>query len=191
MNHRSKSGGYIDPRRAERLLSEVADAWRETWTDLEPKTRAGYDHILRKHIIGTADAPGRFHRARVGAVSTATVQRYVNEISGSHAPNTVRRIFSVLRSVLRVAVERRYIAVNPCDAVKLPRKSKGRTKPKRILFLNPPEVRALADAMPRPGDRLAVYVAAYCGVRAGELWALTRKDVDLLHGTLAVECALK
>ena len=60
-----------------------------------------------------------------------------------------------------------------------------------MLFLDPPEVRALADAMPRPGDRLAVYVAAYCGLRAGELWAVTRKDVDLLHGTLAVERALK
>ena len=93
--------------------------------------------------------------------------------------------------MLRVAVERRYIATNPCDAVKLPRKSKGRAKPKRMLFLNPTEVRALADAMPRPADRLAVYVAAYCGLRAGELWALTRKDIDLLHGTLAVERALK
>ena len=60
MNHRSKSGAYIDPRRAERLLAEVADAWRETWTDLEPKTRAGYDHILRKHIIGTAGRSGPF-----------------------------------------------------------------------------------------------------------------------------------
>ena len=198
MSHGAKSGAYIHPRRAERLLSEVADAWRDTWTDLEPKTRAGYDHILRKHLVGLGDpavgiAPGRFARARVGAVSTEAVQRYVNELAETHAPNTVRRIFSVLRSVLRVAVERRYIAANPCDAVKLPRKHGGRNgaRPKRMLFLNPPEVRALAAAMPRPSDRLAVYVAAYCGLRAGELWALRRSDVDLLHGTLSVERALK
>lgn len=31
---------------------------------------------------------------------------------------------------------------------------------------------------------LAVYVAAYTGVRAGELWALPRRDVDLLRGVL-------
>jgi len=36
------------------------------------------------------------------------------ELVALRAPNTVRRIYSVLRSVLRVAVERRYLAVNPC-----------------------------------------------------------------------------
>jgi integrase len=49
-------------------------------------------------------------------------------------------------------------------------------RPRRMLFLTPPEVRALAAAMPRPQDGLAVYVAAYCGLRADELWALRRSD---------------
>jgi integrase len=73
------------------------------------------------------------------------------------------------------------VLVAGCHAAEGRKGNAGR----RMLFLNPPEVRALADAMPRPSDRLAVYVAAYCGLRAGELWALTRKDIDLLHGTLA------
>jgi hypothetical protein len=34
-------GTHIDPRRADRPFAGVADEWRETWTDLEPKTRAG------------------------------------------------------------------------------------------------------------------------------------------------------
>jgi integrase len=90
--------------------------------------------------------------------------------------------------VLRVAVERRYIAVNPCEAVKLPKK--GSRPRARMLFLAPPQVQTLADAMPEP-YRLPVYVAAYCGLRAGELWALRRRDADLLHGVLHVERALK
>jgi integrase len=59
-----------------------------------------------------------------------------------------------------------------------------------MLFLSPPEVRTLADAMPEP-YRLPVYVAAYGGLPAGELRALRRRDVDLLHGVLHVERALK
>jgi len=59
-----------------------------------------------------------------------------------------------------------------------------------MLFLSSPEVRRLADAMPEL-YRLPVYVAAYRGLRAGELWALRRRDVDLLHGVLRVERALK
>lgn len=83
--------------------------------------------------------------------------------------------------------------MNPCDAVKLPRKGTARngSRPKRMLFLAPPEVRTLAEAMPRRSERVAVYVAAYCGPRAGELWALRRRDIDLLHGTLRIERAVK
>lgn len=131
-------GTHVDPRRGERPVSEIADAWRETWTDLEPKTRVGYANILDKHILP------RFGRAKVGAVSPESVQRWINDLAGTHAPNTVRRIYSVLRSVLRVAVERRYIAVNPCDAVKLPRAGRRR-EDMTIDPLTHAEVAALLD----------------------------------------------
>lgn len=39
--------------------------------------------------------------------------------------------------------------------------------------------------------RLPVYIAGSCGLRAGELWALRQRDVDLLHDELAVRYALK
>ena len=47
------TGTHVDPRRGERPFREVADAWRETWVDLEPKTRAGYEAILSKHLLPT------------------------------------------------------------------------------------------------------------------------------------------
>jgi hypothetical protein len=106
-------GLHVDPRNGERALSKVADEWRERWTDLEPKTRVGYANILSKHIIGPEEQPARFHRAKVGARSTEVVQRWVNDLAETLAPNTVRRIYTVLRSILRIAVERRYLAVNP------------------------------------------------------------------------------
>ncbi len=163
-------GTHVDPRRGERPLREVADAWRETWTDLEPRTRAGYEAILQKHVLP------RFGGAKVGAVTTEAVQRYVNELAAGKAPNTVRRIYSVLRSVLRVAVERRYVAVNPCDAVKLPRKGSaaaGRegARPARMLFLSPPEVRTLADAMPEPLPAARVRGGVLRAARRGALGA--------------------
>jgi integrase len=175
-------GVHVDPRCGDRPFTDIADAWRETWTDLEPKTRAGYEHILKKHVLP------RFGNAKVGAVSAEAIQRFVNDLSKKRAPNTVRRVYSVVRAVLRVAVERRYIAVNPCDAVKLPRKASRSGG--RMLFLAPHEVRSIAEAMPSD-YRLPVYVAAYTGLRAGELWALRRRDADLLHGVLHVERALK
>ena len=64
---------HISLRKSERPLSEVADAWRKTWGNLAPNTRLGYHYTLDKHVIGTAEQPGRFYRARVGDVTTETV----------------------------------------------------------------------------------------------------------------------
>lgn len=93
----------------------------------------------------------------------------------------------MLRGVLRVAVERRYIIANPCDAVKLPKR--GTRRRISITPLTHAEVRALAEAI--PGYRVLVYTAAYTGLRAGELGALRREDLDLLRGTLTVDETLK
>jgi integrase len=180
-------GTHVDPRKGERLLSEVAAEWRETWTDLEPKTRVGYDSILHAHIVGSPAAPARFHRAKVGGLNAEVYQRFINDLSVVLAPNTVHRINTVLSAVLRLAVQRRYIAVHPGDAVKLPKKRRSKGK---MLFLTPGEVRALAEAID-PHYRVAVYVAAWCGFRAGEQWALKREDVDLQAGTIRVDEALK
>ena len=59
-------------------------------------------------------------------------------------------------------------------------------KAKEMLFLSSAEVQALAEAI-TPHYRVLVYTAAYTGLRAGELGALRRRDVDLLHGTLHVQ----
>jgi len=176
-------GTYTDPRKGERPVAEVADAWRETWGDLEPKTRAGYEAILTRHVLP------RFGRTKVGAVSAEAVQQFVNELAANRAPNTVRRVYSVLRAVLRVAVERSYIAVNPCDAVKLGSKRRAGIR-RSHLYLEGSELRKLADGIDAP-YRVPVYVAGSCGLRAGELWALRRAHVHLLAGTLAFRYARK
>lgn len=145
-------------------------------------------------LIGVSDPfhPGRacrFRSTKVAGITPETVQRFINEVSAVRAPNTARRIYSVLRAVLRLAVERGYIASNPCDAVKLPGK-KGSGVRRSHLYLEGPELRKLAEAMPAPFG-VAVFVAGSCGLRAGELWALRRRDIDLLRGELSVRYALK
>lgn len=187
MRHSARSGAYINPNDGARTFADVAAEYRTTWADLEPRTKAGYAHILRLHLLP------RFGQARVSAVSTDAVQRYVNELAARLAPNTVRRIYGVLRAVLQTATERRYLARNPCDAVRLPKlrpATRANTADERMIFLTPAEVAQLVQAMPEH-YRTATWVAAYCGLRAGELWALRRKDVDLLTGTLYVRQALK
>jgi integrase len=121
-------------------------------------------------------------------ISPQAIQRYVNELNEDYAPNTIRRIYGVLNQLLRLAEQRRYIALNPCDAVKLPKK-RGRRREITIQPLTHEQVRALVAAID-PQYRLAILLDAYLGLRAGELWALRRDDIDLLRGQLRVDEAL-
>jgi integrase len=181
MKHSSKTGQYVDPAQSARTLGDVVAEWRGTWTDLEPKTKAGYESILNKHVLPA------FGKARLSAITPDAVQRLVNGLASHLQPNTVRRVHTVLRSVLQLAQTRRYLATNAAANIKLPKKA---PRNQQRLYLSAEQVRTLAEAMPER-YRVAVYVAAYCGLRAGELWALRRKDVDLLHSTLHVRQALK
>lgn len=175
-------GDHINPNDNQRYFEQVVEAWQATWLDLEPKTRAGYKAILNRHVLP------RWRGVRIGAISPEAIQVWINELAADRHPNTVRRIYSVLRAVLKVAVERRYLMANPCDAVKLPRAPAVAIGERVILSAD--EVAALAEAI-TPRYRLLIYAAAYTGLRAGELGGLRRRDVDLLHGSLNVERALK
>jgi integrase len=189
MDSAAYDGSYVDPRKADRPVRELVGGWRSTWVDLEPKTRAGYESILGKHIIGTKEEPGRYYALKTSQVSTEVVQKHMNKLALTLAPNTVRRIYSVLRAVLRFAVERGHLSNNPCDAVKLPGKKRAGVR-RSFLYLEGAELRTLAEAM--PGHyRLPTYLAGSCGPRAGELWALRRRDMNLLHREFSIRYALK
>lgn len=181
MQHSVKTGTFIDPAASARRFADVVDEWRGTWTDLEPKTKAGYESILNKHLLP------RYEHAPIANITPDAVQKLVNELAKTKAPNTTRRVYTVLRAILALAVRRRYLATNPADQAKLPKKA---PRNQARLYLSAAQVRDLAEAMPER-YRVAVYVAAYCGLRAGELWALRRMDVDLLHNELHVRQALK
>lgn len=174
-------GTHIDPTTGGRRVGAVVASWRATWIDLEPKTKAGYESILTKHVLP------RWQDAKAGAVSTDAIQEWINELASRLSPKTVTNIYGVLRSVMQHAITLRARSDNPCDAVKLPKRATGNRK---MLFLTPAEITSLADAI-TPRHRLMVYVSAYVGLRAGEVEALRRKDVDLLHSRLNVVLALK
>lgn len=179
-----RRGEHTPPRLGKQSFAAVADEWKRTWVDLEPKTRDGYKSLLSCHVL-----PAFGHR-KVGAISPAEVQRFIEELHDGKglAPNTIRRVIDVTRNVLRVAVERRYIATNPCDAIKLPKKGRGRNI--EIDPLTGAELNKLVEALPAHW-RLPILLAAYTGLRAGELWALRRNDIRVGAAELVVDEAIK
>jgi len=173
-------GRHIDPRTGATRFGSLVEAWQAAWLDLEPKTRGGYESIINRHLLP------EFGERRIGELTPTVVQAYVTVLAEERAPKTVRNVHAALRACLANAVRQGYLPSNPAAETRLPRAVK-----REMLFLTVPELERLADAMPRPEDRLAVLLLGYCGLRVGELWGLRVRDVDMLRGRLHVRQALK
>lgn len=179
--HDAEHGSWTDPRLGRHTLAAIADEWQQSRIKAGPKTRTGHDSILAAHVVPA------FGDRQIATIDAADIQKWVNALTKKRAPNTVLNAFAVLRLVMEFAVRRRYIAVNPCGNVERPHKRRRID----IRPLTDDQVRMLAAAMPTSEARVAVLTAAYMGLRAGELWALRKSDVNVLKRELLVDEALK
>jgi integrase len=168
-------GEWIDPRRARTSLEEWTEHWLQTTVHLKPKTRAGYESLLRIHILPA------FGKTPLGAIEPDDVSSWVAEMSKRGlSASRIRQAYRVLSAVLKAAVVSRYIVTSPCIGVRLPR------PPRREMhFLSAEQVEALAAATPKPFD-VMLTVMAYGGLRWGEVTALRRARCDLLRSRIEV-----
>lgn len=163
-------GVWQDPHAGRETLAATVELWKEAVRyQLAPKSRQGYNSLLRVHLLP------EFGERRLAGIDAADVQRYVNRLADRRSPKTTNHVIMLLKLIMDFAVRRRFIAANPCAAVRLPTVRRQR----KVTPLPHAELSLLADAMPDPRMRAAILVAGYCGLRAGEVWALRRNDVLL------------
>ncbi|QYG93558.1 site-specific integrase [Iamia sp. SCSIO 61187] len=168
-------GDYVDPRLGRTLFSRWAQEWLDGSAHLKLKTRADYEALLRVHVMPT------FADRAVGAITSTEVRRFIAaEIAAGNAPGTVRGARKVLRLVLGVAQSEGAIRANPCDGVKVPASPKA-----EMVFLTAEQVEALASSID-PQYSTMIRVAAYTGMRAGEIEALRVGRTDLDAGRLTI-----
>lgn len=118
------------------------------------------------------------------APSAATLDLPPTEPPRNAGQVQTARAYALLRSVLATAHRDGLITANPCTL-----RGAGSGKAAERPHATPEEVARLASRMP-PRYAAAVWVAAWSGLRAGELFGLTRAHVDTDAGTVRVERAL-
>jgi integrase len=107
-------------------------------------------------------------------VTKAKVAALIEQRSEVVSPGTIAKEISVLKHALRLAVDDwGLLHSNPAERVKLPKLPEGRTR-----YLSPPELKAVLQASPE-WMRAPIALAAFTGMRRGEILGLTWKDVDL------------
>jgi integrase len=100
------------------------------------------------------------------------------------ASATVVKAAQILGITLRAAVNDGRLARNPVDGLELPRIERAEPR-----FLTPAQIDNLASAIDG-SYRALVMVGAYCGLRLGEMLALRRSRVDVLHRRIEVVATL-
>jgi integrase len=166
-------------REAEAIPVTFADAvkyFRGTHmkSALKPTTRIGYNVQLDTLLL-----------PRFGALPLEAIDRQAFALLDAElvdeglAPSTRARFHIVLRSVLRTAVNAGLLAAMPA-LPKLPKSGRKAVNPMRRGDLDA----ILAAAS--PSARLAFELAAFAGLRAGEVRGLRWPDVDLDAGTLTI-----
>lgn len=92
----------------------------------------------------------------------------------------IMQAYRFLRAVTYTAVRDGAVVKNPCNIA-----GAGSDRAKERPVASPAEVAALVDAI-TPRYRAAVLLAAWCGLRRGEVLGLFREDVDVMAGTVTV-----
>lgn len=173
-------GAWVAPDKGKLTLEEYASQWLETrltsrGEPLRPKTVELYEGFLRLHILPTLGA------VPLGRLSAATVRSWhSNRLANSPGAPTVAKCYRLLHTILNTAVEDGLITANPCAI-----KGAGVEPDDERIIPTLGQVSALADAV-RPELRALVLLAAFGGLRRGELLGLRRRDIDLLHRTVTV-----
>jgi integrase len=168
-------GTWADPKLGRITLAEWADRWQATTTNLRPTTRDLYAYLLRRFILPA------FGKAALSSIDTLAVRAWLTSLQAQRlSPSTVAKAYRLLSRILGAAVEAGYLLRNPCTV-----KGAGQERAPEMRFATVAQVAAVADAI-GPRYRALVLVAAYGGLRWGELVGLRVKRVDLLHGRVSV-----
>lgn len=159
-----------EDRAAAKVLAGVTvREYAENWLahrDLTPKTRALYNDLLSSRILP------ELGDGYLRAVTPAAVRAWWVGL-GKKTPTRNTHAYQLLKAIFNTAREDKLITENPCRI-----KTAGRPpKPRDVQALTPAELAKVAEAAPE-AYRAAVPMAAWCGLRFGELIELRRKDVQ-------------
>ena len=155
-----------DHRRPDPTLEQYADTWLDS-RELKPRTRAHYRDLLDDQIIPTLGA------LRLTRLSPDKVRGWYAHLNAAH-PTTRAHAYALLRTIYTTAISDEMVAANPCRI-----RGAGTSKTKhQTTIATLPELEVIVAAMPER-YRPMVLLAAWCGLRFGELAELRRGDVDL------------
>ena len=170
------TGLWADPKSGRVTFDAFNERWtaRQIWAD---STRESNE---------TATGSVTFGDVPLGELRRSHLEQWIKSMHARGLePSTIKVRFNIVRSVLKGAVADKVIGSDPSDGVRTPRVR--RSEAAMTIPTTEQVAKALADAKEHePGFYAFVAVAAFAGLRLGEVAGLQVADVDFLRRTVRI-----
>lgn len=167
-------------KKTEETIEEYVSRYiRGKINSVERSTLSGYQVLLRRQIAPFLGS------LSIDDVTPDMVQEWLNELSNSYNPITVKKAFILFKSAMTQAVERDILSKNPTRTVNPPKLPSS--KPNALTEQERATVIGLLSTPNLSAEMLGVKIALYTGLREGEICGLKWKNVNLEACTIYVE----
>lgn len=168
-------------------FKDYYDKWVQTYKKpkITSKTLNRYNNIGR--VI-----KAYFKKTNIRKITRINYQSFVNEYGGNHAPSSVKKLNSIIRSCVKSAILDDYLQKDFTQNVTL---TADGSKELEVEYPNVKEIKAILNATingmtgRRYTSRYMIVTAIYTGMRKEELQALTWNDIDFIHHTINIDKA--
>lgn len=167
-------GTWLNDELGQQPFGTYARAWLRDNTKIGPRYRETCTRNQRLHMTALENIPLR-------ALTPPVIREwYAAEMRGKGGRTSIQQSYRFLHAVLATAVRDGVLAANPAN---IPGAGSDRAKERPVASVA--QVVALIEAI-TPRYRAAVLLGAWCGLRRGEIIALTPQDIDLDAATVTI-----
>ncbi|MGL3150669.1 tyrosine-type recombinase/integrase [Microbacterium sp. A82] len=154
-------------------FATYAEQWISTRTNrhgdhLRPRTASEYRRLVGGPL-------STFSEVRLRGIGTEEVRAWYSALIAAGTKTQAARAYELLKSILSTAVQDGRIKSNPCQIRGAASASTG----KKVVPPTAAELQVIVAKI-APQYKAAVIIAAWSGVRYGELTELRRKDIEIL-----------
>ena len=167
-------GTWLNDDLGRQAFGDYARAWLRDNPKMGPRYRETCTRNMRLHMASLVDMPLK------GITPPVVRAWYAEALRGKGGQTSIQQSYRFFRAVMNTAVRDGAILMNPCN---IPGAGSDRAKERPIASIDQ-VVELIAAITPR--YRAAVLLAAWCGLRRGEIIALRREDIDLEAATVTV-----
>jgi len=157
------------------LFKAVAKEFAESKRpNLRANTFEVVEGIIRNHF-------SELEELRIQSITTARLEKYIRarQDEGRNIL-TLRKTLMVMGQIFSYAVRHRYIDFNPLREAERPRRRghEGENEQKEMKVLTPAQIKALLEQVKEQKFKMLFTLAAFTGMRQGELLGLKWDDID-------------